>query len=229
MTDSTGKAVLLVGTPSPVLDSIAQRFTASGAQIIWRETFSDTENILPQDKAIQTAILAPGWFAEKPFMESTRADWDAALAANFEQIIYAAQAIARQMIAQGSGGCILFLSSVAALKSLAGLSTVGTVLAALHVAAKMAAVDLAPYGITVNIVAVGWVKGGWETHTFNTNDPAQVGRYIPLEALGTPDDVGNVCAFLASPEARYLTGVIVPVDGGYTLTKAGAGTPRPTP
>jgi NAD(P)-dependent dehydrogenase (short-subunit alcohol dehydrogenase family) len=95
----------------------------------------------------------------------------------------------------------------------------------LQVIAQMAAVDLGPYGITVNIIAMGVTDEGWIPRSLNVGSLTEVQRYIPLTRVGSIDDIGDVCCFLASDQARYITGAIIPVDGGYTLTKAGAGTP----
>jgi len=170
---------------------------------------------LDQVGAFQVAVIAPGWFASKPFMDSTRADWDAALGANVEAMITTGQVIARSLLAQHNGGRIIFLSSVTALKSLKGYSIAGTSLAALHVIAQMAAVDLAPHGITVNVVSRGLSE--------LAIDDAQIAAQIPIGRLSQSADVGALCVFLASDAASYITGAVIPVDGGYTLTKSGAG------
>ncbi len=223
MTDLNDKTILILsGTPTldNLIEGISATLRKNGA----------TVRRLPIDSAdfgaFDGAIICPGWFAEKPFMETTSAEWSDALSANFEQMVYAGQAVARRLIDQNIGGRIIYLSSVASLKSYAQLSTAGVSLAALNALAKMAAVDLAPYGITVNIVALGWLEGGWATESVPANDAARLAQNIPLERFGTARDVGALCSFLVSDASSYLTGTLIPVDGGYTLTKAGAGTPR---
>jgi NAD(P)-dependent dehydrogenase (short-subunit alcohol dehydrogenase family) len=152
-------------------------------------------------------------------MKTTPADWDQALARNFEQATYAAQAAARKLIAQNNGGRIIFLSSIAALEPLARTSAVGTSLSALHVLARMAAVDLGPHRITANVVAVGWTEADLATEFLTPDGRAYVQQGIPTGRVGTPADVADVCSFLASDQAAYVTGAIIPVDGGFTLTK----------
>jgi NAD(P)-dependent dehydrogenase (short-subunit alcohol dehydrogenase family) len=168
---------------------------------------------------IDTAMITPGWFAYNPFMKTSPADWEQALDRNFEQATYAAQAAARKLIAQNNGGRIIFLSSIAAIKPLARSSAVGTSLSALHVLARMAAVDLGPHRITSNVVAVGWVEADLATEFLTPDGRAYVQQGIPAGRLGAPADVADVCCFLASDDAAYVTGAIIPVDGGFTLTK----------
>ncbi len=212
--DLTKKVAALLGGSPALNDRLAERLVAAGAQV--------TQVIEGQ---IDSVIISPGRLIEKPFMEADPDDWDATLSNNVEQTIYAAQTAARHLIAQRRGGRIIILSSVAALKPLANMSVVGTSLAILQVVAQMAAVDLGPHGITVNIVAMGVTDGGWIPRSLDVGNLTQVERNIPLTRIGTIDDVGDVCCFLASEQARYITGAIIPVDGGYSLTKAGAGTP----
>ena len=209
------KRVLILGNAPDLAPSFAEAGYAIATEL---------PASAPPAEPFQAAVIAPGWFSEKPFMDSTRADWDGALRENVEAMIEAGQTIARRLIAQGSGGSIIFLSSVAALKPYKGLSTAGVSLAALHVIAQMAAVDLGTYKITVNVIAVGWGAGAQQTQTIDSD--AQIKRNIPLERLSTARDVGGLCVFLASDAARYVTGAVIPVDGGYSLTKAGAATPR---
>ena len=137
---------------------------------------------------LHIAVILPGWNVDRrPFMETSIDEWDTALNQNFEQSTYAAQAAARHMITQNKGGRIIFLSSVAALKPLEALSTTGTSLAALHALARMAAVDLAPYRITVNVVAIGKVDTSWTSYLPNPRGEAFAPPSIPSGRAGTPD------------------------------------------
>ncbi len=176
---------------------------------------------------IDAAVLSPGWFTFKQFMGTSPADWDEALARNFEQTVYAAQAVARKMIVQNNGGRMIFLSSTAALKPEARSVVAGTSLSALHVIARMAAVDLGPHRITCNVVAVGPVEAGWATGVLTDEGRAFIHQGIPAGRIGTAKDVGEVCCFLASDQTAYLTGMIIPVDGGFTLTKMEGEIPAP--
>jgi NAD(P)-dependent dehydrogenase (short-subunit alcohol dehydrogenase family) len=172
------------------------------------------------------AVLSPGWYDFGDFMDTTPADWDAALGENFEAMVYAMQAAAKVMIERGAGGRIIILSSVAALMPFSQTSVVGTTLTALWGLAKMAAVDLAPHHITVNIIASGWLETAWYAPYLGEGRPF-VEKGIPLGAVGKPGDVGGLCAFLASDLAAYITGAIIPVDGGYLLTPGAGKSPYP--
>lgn len=208
-----GKQVLIVGEGLPV-SAIEAAFRQAGA----------TVNFDTYVGPIDIAVLNLSTFSETPFMETTTFDWSEALRKTFEGVVLRAQALALHMIEQRVAGRIIFLSSVAALKGLRNLSITGTVLAALHSVARMAAVDLGPYGITVNVVAVGWMAEGWRPTTLDNAEALTA--HIPLGRLGSLESVGELCCFLASDATAYLTGAIIPVDGGYSLTKAGAGTTR---
>ena len=73
-------------------------------------------------------------------------------------------------------------------------------------------------GIRVNAIAPGWIKTAMSRHAFN--DPARsraLRERIPLGDWGEPEDIANAAAFLVSPEARYITGVVLPVDGGFSI------------
>jgi NAD(P)-dependent dehydrogenase (short-subunit alcohol dehydrogenase family) len=168
---------------------------------------------------IDIALISPGWYDYNPFLKTTLADWDVALARNFEQVTFVAQAVARKMIAQANGGRIIFLSSIAALQPSARMSAVGTSLSALHVIARIAAADLGPHRITCNVVAMGWIEADPAAEFYSPDGRAYLQQGISLGRIGAPADVGDVCCFLASEYAGYLTGAIIPVDGGFTITK----------
>jgi NAD(P)-dependent dehydrogenase (short-subunit alcohol dehydrogenase family) len=79
------------------------------------------------------------------------------------------------------------------------------------------ALQLAPHGITVNAICPGWVRTAMTKET--QTDPALFERAIaahPLGRLGEPDDVAGAAFFLASEDASWVTGIALPVDGGYT-------------
>jgi len=253
MIDLTGKTAIMMCGMNALAGGVAQRLSTAGTEIIFAHLPDDEAQakslaseisagnkparttpisfLNPEQLKLQIAplgpadivVITPSYFAFSAFMESSPSHWDDALARNYEQAVYVSQAAARHLIVQGKGGRIIFLTSVAALMPLINRSAVGTALAALRALAKMAAVDLAPHGITVNTVAAAWVEAEWTAKFLTPEGRAYLEEDIPVGRISTPQEIGDVCCFLASDLAAYVTGVTIPVDGGYLLTRAKVG------
>ncbi|MGZ0068754.1 2-dehydro-3-deoxy-D-gluconate 5-dehydrogenase KduD [Microbacterium sp. Yaish 1] len=149
--------------------------------------------------------------------EHPAADWDDVLAVNLDAVFHLSQAAGRRMIAQGSGRII----NVASMLSFQGGILVPGYAASKHAVAgltKALANEWAASGVTVNAVAPGYMA------TDNTAPiRADAGREasilarIPAGRWGTPGDLQGAFVFLASDAAAYVTGAIVPVDGGWLV------------
>ena len=135
------------------------------------------------------------------------------LIVNATGTILCMQAAAR-MMQRHKSGAIVNVSSVMATHAAAGKTAYAASKAAVESATRSAAVELAPWGIRVNAVAPGWIDTELVAHL----SPALRGETqarVPLGRAGHADEVAGVIAFLAGASASYVTGAIVPVDGGY--------------
>jgi glucose 1-dehydrogenase len=133
---------------------------------------------------------------------------------NLQGSFFLAQRAALQMIKQGSGGSILFMSSVTGHQAHKDLAAYGMTKAALEMLAKNLVIELSKYKITVNTVAPG------ATLTERTLEDADYkdtwSRITPMGRPGTVEDVANAVLFLVSPKASHITGQNLIVDGGWT-------------
>jgi NAD(P)-dependent dehydrogenase (short-subunit alcohol dehydrogenase family) len=162
---------------------------------------------LEQRATLDTAVAGTGEQPQKPFLELTQSDWEGAIGAVKEAFL-ATQAAARRGNAR-----IILVSSAAAVRPVQGAALAATAGAFLHTIGQIAAVELGPQGTTVNVVAPGFVGD------------ARFDAGVPLGRSATPQDVAEVCSFLASEAAAFLSGAIIPVDGGFTVTKTEGGSP----
>ena len=124
------------------------------------------------------------------------------------------------MIADGRGGKMVNLGSVAGILPPRREPHYASSKGAVHTLTKQLALELAPHDINVNAVAPGMVRNGLSTHhcLADPERAERIEREIPLGRVGSPRDVANAVLFLASEEADHITGVVLPVDGGFLLS-----------
>jgi 3-oxoacyl-[acyl-carrier protein] reductase len=149
------------------------------------------------------------------FLDTDEQRWDSMVDLNLKGSFFGAQAAARQMIAQGNGGRIVFSSSVTGVQAVPGLAAYGVTKAALLHMARTLGVELGGYGVTVNALGIGATLNERNLHT----DPAYAAHWrgvIPTGLVGQPSDVAAALLFLVSPAASMVNGHTVMIDGGWT-------------
>ena len=154
-----------------------------------------------------------------PLLEIPEEEWDRTLDTNLKGVFLCSQSVARAMIAEGRGGKMVNIGSIAGVMPPRNEPHYAASKGAVHVLTKQMALELATHGITVNAVAPGVIKNGLSTH-HSLADPEnaeRIARGIPLGRVGSPLDIAQAVLFLASGEADYVTGVVLPVDGGFLV------------
>jgi glucose 1-dehydrogenase len=129
----------------------------------------------------------------------------------------ACQLAARQMVRQGAGGKIVVISSVCAEITLAAWAPYDMAKAGINHFAESLAQELTPHRINVNVINPGWIDTPGERAYFSEEEIRREGRRIPWGRIGTPEDVAKAVAFLVGPDADYITGATLRVDGGFVL------------
>lgn len=149
------------------------------------------------------------------FWEVTEQEYDLVLNVNLKAVFFITQAVVRRWMSAKQGGKVINISSVHEELPFPHFASYCASKGGLKMLARDLAIELAPFGITVNNIAPGAIET--PINKALLNDPAKLKpllENIPLKRLGTPDDVAGVAAFLASRDADYITGATVFVDGG---------------
>lgn len=142
-------------------------------------------------------------------------DWDAVLDTNLKGAFHCIKAVQRIMLRRRSGR-IIQISSISGVRGNAGQANYAAAKAGLIGLTKAVARELASRNITVNAVAPGFVDTEM-TRVLSPELIQQATEQIPLGRLGSPEDIAAAVAFLASPEAGYITGQVLGVDGGLGM------------
>ncbi|MEH2474278.1 3-oxoacyl-[acyl-carrier protein] reductase [Nitrobacteraceae bacterium AZCC 2161] len=171
--------------------------------------------------SLDIVVNNAGWtFRNKPMMEVTEEEFDRVFAINVKSIFLMTNAVVPVMRKQG-GGNIINIGSTAGVRPRPGLTWYNGSKGAVNLMSKSMAVELAPDKIRVNCVApVIGDTALLEAFMGVKDTPENRARFvatIPLGRLATPADIANACVYLGGEESIFITGVILPVDGGRTI------------
>lgn len=150
-----------------------------------------------------------------PFLDFTLEDFEHTMRVNLTGVFLVGQAAAREMVRLGNGGAIVAITSVHAKVAVGESPAYAASKGAVTQLVKAMALALAPHGIRVNAVGPGAIDTVMSRSM--KDDPAERARMLsrtPLKRMGSPEEIGDVVAFLCSNEASYITGQAIYADGG---------------
>ena len=159
-----------------------------------------------------------GITARTPAVDIRLEEWEDVYRVNTTGSLLMSQQMARHLIAKKQPGCIINIASTHGLIGFPGRLSYGTSKGALVQMTRMLAIEWAPHGIRVNTIAPGTVETPSRTEFFAANPATReaMTRRVPVGRFATPEEIAGMACYLASPEASYVTGQILVVDGGLT-------------
>jgi len=165
--------------------------------------------------AVEVLIANAGITRDTLLMRMSDEDWDSVIATNLSGAFRVARRAARPMI-RGKFGRIIFLSSVVGMLGSAGQVNYAASKSGLVGMARSLARELGSRGITANVVAPGFIETDM-TAELGDDLIKKYAEQIPLGRFGSVDDVAGTIEFLVSDAASYITGAVIPVDGGVGM------------
>ena len=204
-------------------DETVKEIQALGRKAVAIQGDVSVTSALPKFFADAVAAIGPidilvnnaGVEKRAEFLQATAEDYDLVLAVNLKGPFFLSQLFARELVSSKRGGKIINISSVHEELPFPNFASYCAAKGGLKMLCRDLAIELAPYGITVNNIAPGAIKTPINANLLD--DPAKLNpllEHIPLGRMGSPEDVAGCAAFLASSDADYVTGATLLVDGG---------------
>ena len=176
------------------------------------------ENIISEFGHIDILVNNAGINMKKEFTEVTDEEFQSVITTNLCSVFTMSREVVKHMLTKGSGN-IINISSMAAQYGLPKVIAYSASKTAIDGMTRAMAVELSPKGIRVNAIAPGFIYSAMTDKALNS-DPerkAKVFGRTPMGYMGQPEDIGAAAMYLASDAAKYITGVVLPVDGGNSI------------
>jgi 3-oxoacyl-[acyl-carrier protein] reductase len=236
----SGKTALITGAGAGYGAGMARRFAAEGARVICADINGDAARTVAAEvggigvqcdvsdgASVKAMVQAAGSFnvlvnnaalTQKPsrLAKISEADLDRLLAVNIKSLYHMATH-ALPVMRAGGGGVVINITSVGALRPRPGMSWYNATKSAMITLTQSMAAELAPDKIRVNAIAPVAGRTAMMEQMFGDDVEKGIERLlatIPLGRLAEPEDIASAAVFLASDEAAFITGIVLPVDGG---------------
>jgi NAD(P)-dependent dehydrogenase (short-subunit alcohol dehydrogenase family) len=236
----TNQVVVVTGAGHGIGRAVAERFASEGARVVVNDLHqaradevagaiggiaiaADVSSKAQVDAMFDRVLAELGpidvlvnnagdIYAARHFLEGDEAWWDHLLDVNLKGAYLCGHRAAQAMARRGRG-VILHMSSGGATRAHRGNVAYDASKGGIEAMTRAMALDLAPYGVRVNAIVPGLIR------TYDISDEAAVerGKVVPMGRLGTPEDLAGPTVFLATDDARYITGACLVVDGGVLV------------
>lgn len=204
--DELAKAVAALGEKAHALPGDITRLEAVPALVDAAEAMAGPVTLL---------INNAGVHLKKPAIETTDPEFAQVLQTHVFGAFSLTREVGRRMVARKSG-CVLFTASMTAFIGMPSVVAYSAAKSAYVGIVRALATEWGPHGVRVNGIAPGWIASEMLDRAL-AGDPARKARILartPLARFGEPDDIGWAAVYLASPAARFVSGVVLPIDGG---------------
>jgi NAD(P)-dependent dehydrogenase (short-subunit alcohol dehydrogenase family) len=242
-----GKVALVTGAASGIGKAIAQAMSAEGARVVIadldetkaqeaaksiggdkaRAVRADVSSEPDVVAAVKAAVDAfgrldimvnnAGIILQAKVVDTTSEQWDKILTNNLKSCFLGSREAAKQMIAQGDGGRIINISSIHATLSEPSAGAYTAAKGGMEAFSRTLASEVAPHKITVNCIQPGATYTELTVPMYTESVKKSLYERIPLREIAQPEWIAAGAVFLASDDARYMTGQTLTLDGGYVM------------
>lgn len=225
----TGVPLVLLDIDGSRVADVADRIIADGGDAIALRTDvtvgaqvdAAIAEVLDRHRSIDVVVNNAGRNTYLDAVSATESEWDDAFAVDLKAAWLVSRATLPAMIRQASGS-IVNISSIHGRQTVAGTFPYAAAKSGIEGLTRSLAVDYARHGIRVNAVAPGWTHtrlvDEWVQREGSVDALERVRRAHPLGFIAEPDDVAAAVEFLAGPGARAITGIVLPVDAGLSIS-----------
>jgi gluconate 5-dehydrogenase len=221
---AAGARAILVGRREKILHEAAQS-VGSGAKFLAHDVTDVKSAPKLAERAAQIAgapvtilVNNAGIHLKKWAVDTTDTEFAAVINTHLAGAFALTRAIAPSMIERKQGS-ILFIASMASLLGIPQVAAYSAAKSGLGGLTRALATEFSPHNVRVNAIAPGWIDSEMLRGAF-AGDPERAQRVLqrtPMHRLGDAEDVGNAAVYLSSAAARFVTGVMLPVDGGVSI------------
>jgi len=209
-TELAGAAESIRALGVPCLPVEADTFSREGCETVMNAALAGFGDV-------DLLVSVPAYNRRASFLEYDGEVFEGILRSALLGGFHMSQLVCRHLVARKKPGRIVFISSVLARVPNARCVAYSAAKAALNTMMQTMAVELFEHRINVNAIEPGWIDTPGERETYSEETMAAEARKLPWGRLGTGQDIGKAAAYLCSDDADYVTGTILPVDGGYRL------------